>query len=85
MSKSAVLISSFAPWFGINEDPVTGAAHTVLAPFWNRHYKKNGIEFRELVGEQCSRRGGTVVCKLIGDRVQLIGRTKTTVSGVLKL
>lgn len=34
----------FAPWVGILEDPVTGSAHTVLAPYWQKVLNKN--EFR---------------------------------------
>lgn len=36
----------FAPWVGIPEDPVTGSAHTVLAPYWQQVLGKN--EFRGL-------------------------------------
>jgi len=58
----------FAPAKGIPEDPVTGAAHCMLAPFWaNRLGKTNFRAF------QASRRGGDVVCQLVGDRVKLEG------------
>lgn len=43
----------FAPWVGIPEDPVTGSAHTVLAPFWSSRLRKNLLRAR-----QCSARGG---------------------------
>ncbi len=58
----------FAPKKGIPEDPVTGAAHTMLAPYWAA--KLNKTEFRAF---QASRRGGEVICRLIGDRVELEG------------
>lgn len=58
----------FAPAKGIPEDPVTGAAHCMLAPFWGK--KLNKTAFR---GFQASRRGGEVRCRLLGDRVELRG------------
>ena len=45
----------FAPWVGIDEDPVTGSAHTVIAPMWSKRFNKN-----ELTARQCSPRGGNV-------------------------
>lgn len=58
----------FAPAKGIPEDPVTGAAHCMLAPYWARRLGKT--EFRAF---QASRRGGEVLCRLAGDRVELEG------------
>lgn len=58
----------FAPAKGIPEDPVTGAAHCMLAPYWARRLDKT--EFRAF---QASRRGGEVTCRLAGDRVELQG------------
>jgi PhzF family phenazine biosynthesis protein len=58
----------FAPAKGIPEDPVTGAAHCMLTPYWSKRLNKN--EFRAF---QASRRGGEVVCRLTGDRVELEG------------
>jgi len=58
----------FAPAKGINEDPVTGAAHCTLAPYWAARLGKG-----ELRAFQASRRGGEVVCRLAGDRVALEG------------
>jgi PhzF family phenazine biosynthesis protein len=58
----------FAPAKGIPEDPVTGAAHCMLAPYWARRLGKT--EFRAF---QASRRGGEVLCRLVGDRVELEG------------
>ena len=58
----------FAPAKGIPEDPVTGAAHCMLAPFWaSRLGKRNFRAF------QASRRGGEITCRLVGDRVKLEG------------
>jgi PhzF family phenazine biosynthesis protein len=58
----------FAPAKGIPEDPVTGAAHCMLAPYWAKRLDKT--EFRAF---QASQRGGEIVCRLVGDRVELEG------------
>jgi predicted PhzF superfamily epimerase YddE/YHI9 len=58
----------FAPAKGVPEDPVTGAAHCMLAPYWARRLGK-----AELKAYQASRRGGEVVCRVAGDRVELEG------------
>ncbi len=58
----------FAPAKGIPEDPVTGSAHCVLAPYWATMLNKT--EFRAF---QASQRGGEVICRLAGDRVELQG------------
>jgi PhzF family phenazine biosynthesis protein len=58
----------FAPAKGIPEDPVTGAAHTMLVPYWANRLSKT--EFRAF---QASRRGGEIICRLVGDRVELEG------------
>ena len=58
----------FAPAKGIPEDPVTGAAHCMLAPYWARRLGRT--EFRAY---QASRRGGEIICKLNGERVELEG------------
>ncbi len=62
----------FGPNVGIPEDPVTGSAHCCLAVFWNRRTGKE-----RLVGHQASRRGGTVLMRLQGDRVVLGGQAVT--------
>ena len=64
----------FAPRVGIPEDPVTGSAHCVLAPFWS-----NRLEGEELIGYQASARGGTVRVRLDGPRVRLGGQAVTVV------
>ena len=58
----------FAPAKGIPEDPVTGSAHCMLAPYWAGRLGK--IAFRAF---QASARGGEVTCRLAGDRVELEG------------
>jgi PhzF family phenazine biosynthesis protein len=58
----------FAPAKGIPEDPVTGSAHCMLAPYWAKRLGKT-----DLRAFQASRRGGAVTCRLRGDRVELEG------------
>lgn len=63
----------FAPRAGINEDPVTGSAHSVLGPFWQSRLHKN-----ELLAYQASRRGGVIRVR-VGDRRVYIGGKAVTV------
>jgi predicted PhzF superfamily epimerase YddE/YHI9 len=58
----------FAPAKGIPEDPVTGAAHCMLTPYWANRLGKTSMR-----AFQCSQRGGEVVCRLRGERVELEG------------
>jgi PhzF family phenazine biosynthesis protein len=68
----------FTPAAGVAEDPVTGSAHTALAPFWADRLGRT-----ELTGYQASPRGGLVRCRLDGDRVLLSGRAVTVLDGTL--
>lgn len=68
----------FFPAVGIDEDPVTGSAHTALAPFWARRLGRE-----ELTGLQASARSGLVRTALGGDRVRLSGRAVTVIDGEL--
>jgi len=63
---------------GVGEDPVTGSAHCVLAPFWAARIGRS-----ELRGEQASARGGEVAMRLDGDRVHLGGSAVTVWRGEL--
>ncbi|WAL66291.1 PhzF family phenazine biosynthesis protein [Amycolatopsis cynarae] len=68
----------FGPAVGVPEDPVTGSAHCALAPYWAAKLGRD-----ELVGEQASPRGGVVRVRTGGDRVTLVGRAVTVLSGEL--
>jgi predicted PhzF superfamily epimerase YddE/YHI9 len=59
----------FAPTFGVDEDPVTGSAHSQLIPFWSEKLGKNKMQARQL-----SKRGGHLIVELKGDRVQMGGK-----------
>lgn len=61
----------FAPQCGINEDPVTGSAHTTLTPYWARRLGKH-----EMTALQTSKRGGKLTCKYMGNRVHIGGSTR---------
>jgi PhzF family phenazine biosynthesis protein len=69
----------FCPGLGINEDPVTGAAHCCLAPYWRNKLNKD-----EFLAYQASSRGGVVKVKYPGeDRVYLRGQAVTVLRGEL--
>lgn len=69
----------FGPWLGVDEDPVTGAAHTVLTPYWSRILGKS-----EMLAFQASERGGKLVVRLVsGGRVHLIGDAVIVLRGEL--
>lgn len=70
----------FAPKKGIDEDPVTGSAHCVLAPYWSEKLAKNS-----LVAFQASKRGGILSLTLKNDRVMIAGKAVTIMSGILNL
>ena len=63
----------FAPAVGVNEDPVTGSAHSSLTPYWSKKLGKN-----KLLAYQASKRGGTIGCELAPNgRVLLSGHAIT--------
>ncbi len=66
----------FAPQVGINEDPVTGSAHTTLIPIWSEKLGKH-----EMIAEQISPRIGKLFCTYKGDRVLIAGRAVTYLEG----
>ena len=70
----------FAPQLGIPEDPVTGSAHTVLAPYWADRLGKE-----DLVARQVSQRGGDLQCRLNNNRVHIGGRAVTYLRGEAEL
>lgn len=75
--NSADFISRcFYPNAGIDEDPVTGSAHTTMTPYWADRLGK-----AELFARQISRRGGTMKCKMLNDRVEIIGQAVTYLTG----
>lgn len=70
----------FAPALAINEDPVTGSAHTMMAPFWADRFGKKNLKARQI-----SRRGGDVHCTVLRDRVELGGQAVTYLQGTVRI
>jgi PhzF family phenazine biosynthesis protein len=68
----------FAPGSGIDEDPVTGSAHTALGPYWSGRLGKP-----EFLAFQASQRGGVIKVRVEGDRVKLGGQAVTVMTGEL--
>lgn len=66
----------FAPRIGIPEDPVTGAIHCSLIPYWAEELGK-----KDLYAKQVSARGGELFCELAGDRVKIGGNAVTFLKG----
>jgi PhzF family phenazine biosynthesis protein len=70
----------FAPAIGIDEDPVTGAAHCVLTPYWSARLGK-----RSMIAQQVSTRVGDLECEQVGDRVRLTGNAVFFMSGTIHI
>lgn len=70
----------FGPQVGINEDPVTGSAHTLLAPYWSSQLGK-----LQLSARQVSQRGGSLFCTVAGNRVLIRGKALTYLEGNIYL
>lgn len=70
----------FAPGVGIDEDPVTGSAHCMLATYWAGILGRNSFS-----AYQASPRGGHLGCELDGDRVILSGKCVTVIEGAFTL
>ena len=70
----------FAPAAGIDEDPVTGSAHSVLTPYWAKRLGRDSF-----TAFQASKRGGHVGCTLSGDRAILRGTCVTVIEGEFTL
>ncbi len=70
----------FAPKLGVDEDPVTGSAHSALIPFWATRLNRKTLHARQL-----SRRGGELFCRELGDRVEIAGSAVTYLKGTIEL
>jgi PhzF family phenazine biosynthesis protein len=70
----------FFPQSGINEDPVTGSAHTMMTPYWVRELGKN-----KLSAIQLSARKGFLDCELAGDRVYMSGDVVVYLRGEIEV
>ncbi|MBS1919407.1 MAG: PhzF family phenazine biosynthesis protein [Bacteroidetes bacterium] len=70
----------FAPSVGVDEDPVTGSAHSQLIPFWSEKLNK-----KKLHAKQLSPRGGELWCGDWGDRVSIAGNCAFYMKGEISL
>ena len=70
----------FCPKYGINEDPVTGSAHTSLIPYWAEKLNKDTLH-----AKQVSSRGGELYCKNIENRVLIAGNAKLYMKGEIEI
>jgi PhzF family phenazine biosynthesis protein len=68
----------FAPAVGVPEDPVTGSAHSCLAPYWGKKLGK-----KEMLAYQASARGGVLRLRLEGERVILAGQAVTVLQAIM--
>ena len=59
----------FVPKYGINEDPVTGSTHCMIAPYWCKRLNKS-----QITAFQASARTGILYCECVGDRVIISGK-----------
>ena len=77
-----MLLRFFAPWAGIDEDPVTGSACMVAGPFWAQRLGKTQFRVR-----QCSKRGGDVLVTVDAEagRVDIAGAAVMVSKGLLYL
>lgn len=66
----------FAPRCGVNEDPVTGSAHTSLVPYWSKALGRNRLE-----AVQLSERRGRLTCEKADDRILISGKARTYLVG----
>jgi PhzF family phenazine biosynthesis protein len=70
----------FYPEAGIEEDPVTGSAHTMLTPYWAKQFDKEDLEAHQL-----SKRGGKLNCRLASDRVFISGDSIIYFEGTISI
>lgn len=66
----------FGPQTGVDEDPVTGSAHTLLTPFWAERLNKTKLRAKQL-----SRRGGELFCELKENSVLISGNASLYLRG----
>ena len=70
----------FAPTVGVDEDPVTGSAHSQLIPFWSEKLGK-----KNMMAKQLSKRGGDIYCEQNGERVVIGGECAFYMEGEISI
>jgi predicted PhzF superfamily epimerase YddE/YHI9 len=79
-NKADFVSRFFAPTIGIDEDPVTGAAHSQLIPYWSEKLGK-----KSMYAKQLSKRGGELWVEYLGDRVTIAGQCVFFMKGEIDL
>ena len=70
----------FFPATGVDEDPVTGSAHTTLTPYWSEKLNKS-----KLIAKQISTRGGELTCEIHENRVYIGGNAVEYMCGDINI
>ena len=70
----------FYPKYGVDEDPVTGSAHTLLTPYW-----ANRLGVDDLRAKQLSKRGGELMLQFKGERTKISGHAVTFLKGSIRI
>lgn len=79
--KDADFVSRFfGPGVGIDEDPVTGSAHTTLIPYWSKKLGKD-----KMTAIQLSKRKGVLQCRYLNERVEIGGKAITYLIGEIEV
>jgi PhzF family phenazine biosynthesis protein len=78
--NSDFVLRYFAPSYGNPEDPVTGSAHCLLAPYWTKRLGKPTLH-----AQQLSERGGEAWCEPAGERVRVKGHVRLVMQGSLTI
>lgn len=77
-TQTDIVSRFFAPAVGINEDPVTGSAHTLLIPYWSERLNK-----KKITSFQLSKRGGRLQCEDRDERVLISGKVSFYMQGII--
>lgn len=78
--KYDFIVRSFCPWIGIDEDPVTGSIHSILAGYWSERLGNN-----KLKAYQASERGGEVTLQVNAHSIQIGGETVLIAKGKMEI
>ena len=79
-SQGDIISRCFYPKYGVNEDPVTGSAHTLIIPYWSSVLGRTRIKARQL-----SERGGELFCEVLNDRIKIGGHTSVFFNGQIEI
>ena len=79
-SEGNIVSRCFYPKYGVNADPVTGSAHTLIIPYWSDVLGRNKIKARQL-----SERGGELFCEVSNDRIKIGGHTSLFFDGQIEI